>query len=150
MTDQPIYQKPSWRRWRRRPTLSRRLGLLVGGTIVLAIVGAILGNGLVRPTPASPPDEAVVDSGGDRPSLLSALRALTGRSESAAAEPGADPSGTPTPESAESAAGPPPAIVTPEGLAVERPRRHWVRQHRRRRSQPPKRLPRPSPHQRRP
>ncbi|HZO24869.1 MAG TPA: hypothetical protein VFH48_02630 [Chloroflexota bacterium] len=56
MTDRPIYEKPSWRRWRPRLPLNRRLSYLAGGTVVLAVVGAILGNGIVRSTPGSPAD----------------------------------------------------------------------------------------------
>src|SRR5688572_8428066 len=122
MTDRPIYQKPSWRRWRRRPPLNRRMGFLAGGTAVLAIVGAILGNGVVRSTPGTPADEPVVESGGDRPWLISALRALTGRAEPSTDEMEAASSVTRSTEFAPIELAPedglPLAVATPEGLAV--------------------------------
>jgi hypothetical protein len=76
-TDRPIYQRPPNRgRW--QPPIPRRLAILVGGACALTIVGAVLGQGVVRPSPGTESDEAVVDSGGNRSSIISALRSLTG------------------------------------------------------------------------
>jgi hypothetical protein len=94
MTDRPLYQKPPERRWRERPTLNRRVSALAGGAVVLAVVGAVLGQGIVRSSPDAVQTESVADSGGDRPSILSALRAMVGQTGSAPDEQGsatADP-----------------------------------------------------------
>jgi hypothetical protein len=119
MTNQPIYQKPTWRRWRRRPTLNRRLGMLAGGTIVLAVIGAILGQGAVRSAPRSNTDEAVVDSGGDRASIFSALRGLTGRSERADGDVQTDGAPPLSAERSGPSEGLVPVVSTPDELDVQ-------------------------------
>ena len=84
MNERPIYKAPPGARGGGRPGLNRRrLGGLACIACALTLAGATLGNGVVASTANSElpagSDQSVVDSGGNRQNLLSAIRAQIAR-----------------------------------------------------------------------
>lgn len=105
MNERPIYKTPPGTRGGGRPGLNRRLGGLACVACVLTLAGATLGNGLVGSSAEieelAAPAQGVVDSGGDRQSTFSAIRAQIARLATAIAPSNAE---SPTDEAVADAA----------------------------------------------